>query len=119
MVSGALSTCRQGAGIAHGFGSVLPYVRPYLPTALLVLLIVYFAMSAFTGDRGLLSSNQRDAALVGKTRELAQLRAQRQDLEMRARLLRDTSLSRDLLEERARSLLGFADPRDYVIRVKP
>ena len=39
--------------------------------------------------------------------------------EMRARLLRDTSLSADLLEERARSLLGFADPRDYVIRMKP
>ena len=38
---------------------------------------------------------------------------------MRARLLRDTSLSADLLEERARSLLGFADPRDYVIRMKP
>ena len=26
-------------------------------------------------------------------------------------------LSRDLLEERARAVLGFADPRDYVIRV--
>ena len=45
--------------------------------------------------------------------------AQRQDLEMRAQLMRDTSLSADLLEERARSLLGFADPRDYVIRMKP
>ena len=61
----------------------------------------------------------RDAALVAKSRELAELRAQRQDLEMRAQLMRDTSLSRDLLEERARSLLGFADPRDYVIRMKP
>ena len=98
---------------------MLPYVRPYLPTALLVLLIVYFAMSAFTGDRGLLTSNQRDAALVGKGHELAALHAQRLDLEKRAQLLRDTSLSRDLLEERARSLLGFADPRDYVIRMKP
>ena len=47
------------------------------------------------------------------------MRAERQDLETRARLLRDTSLSADLLEERARSLLGFADPRDYVIRMKP
>jgi len=25
-------------------------------------------------------------------------------------------LSADLLEERARSLLGYADPKDYVIR---
>ena len=98
---------------------MLAYIRPFLPTALLVLLIVYFAMSAFTGDRGLLSSNLRDETLVARTRELAQVRSQRQDLERRALLLRDTSLSRDLLEERARSLLGFADPRDYVIRMKP
>ena len=98
---------------------MLAYLRPYLPTALLVLLIVYFGLNAFIGDRGLLSSNQRDEALIAKTHELAQVRAQRQDLEMRARLLRDTSLSRDLLEERARSLLGFADPRDYVIRMNP
>jgi cell division protein FtsB len=102
----------------QGF-AVLARLRPFLPTAALALLIVYFAFHAFTGDRGLLTSNQRDEALIAKTRELAQVRAQRQDLEMRARLLRDTSLSKDLLEERARSLLGFADPRDYVIRMKP
>jgi cell division protein FtsB len=94
-------------------------LRPYFPTAALALLIFYFGFHAFTGDQGLLSSNQRSEALTAKTRELAALRAQRQDLEVRARLLRDTSLSADLLEERARSLLGFADPRDYVVRLKP
>lgn len=94
-------------------------LRPYLPTAALAFLIFYFGFHAFTGEGGLLQSDQRDAALVAKSRELAALRAQRQDLEMRAQLMRDTSLSADLLEERARSLLGFADPRDYVIRMKP
>ncbi len=98
---------------------MLARLRPFLPTTVLLLLIVYFAMNAFSGDRGLLTSTQRDEALIAKTQELAQVRAQRQDLEMRAHLLRDTSLSADLLEERARSLLGFADPRDYVIRMKP
>ena len=98
---------------------MLARLRPYLPTAVLLLLIVYFALNAFSGDRGLLTSNQRDETLIAKARELAQVRAQRNDLEMRAHLLRDTSLSADLLEERARSLLGFADPRDYVIRTKP
>ena len=98
---------------------MLASLRSYLPTAALAFLIFYFGFHAFTGDRGLLTSNQRDETLVAKTRELAQVRAQRQDLEMRARLLRDSSLSADLLEERARSLLGFADPRDYVIRMKP
>jgi cell division protein FtsB len=104
--------------LSQGF-AVLARLRPYLPTAVLVLLIVYFALNAFSGDRGLLASNQRDETLIAKTHELAQVERQRQDLETRARLLRDTSLSADLLEERARSLLGFADPRDYVIHMKP
>ena len=46
-------------------------------------------------------------------------RSERAELEARAHLLRDASLSRDLLEERARSLLGFSDPRDYVVRLDP
>ncbi len=98
---------------------MLARLRTYLPTAALLFLIVYFGFHAFTGERGLLSSTQRDATLAAKSQELAELRTQRQDLEARARLLRDTSLSADLLEERARSLLGFAHPSDYVIRVKP
>ena len=98
---------------------MLARLRSYLPTAALALLIFYFGFHAFTGDRGILTSSQRNETLTAKTRELVQVRAERQDLETRARLLRDTSLSADLLEERARSLLGFADPRDYVIRMKP
>ena len=99
--------------------TVLARLRPYLSTAALALLIFYFGVHAFTGEGGLLRSNQRDVALTTKTQELAKLTAQRHDLEVRAQLLRDTSLSADLLEERARSLLGFADPRDYVIRMEP
>jgi cell division protein FtsB len=98
---------------------VLARLRSYLPTVALAFLIFYFGFHAFTGDRGILTSSQRNETLTAKTRELARVRAERQDLETRARLLRDTSLSADLLEERARSLLGFADPRDYVIRMKP
>ena len=98
---------------------MLARLRSYLPTAALAFLIFYFGFHAFTGDRGILTSSQRNETLSAKTRELVQVRAERQDLETRARLLRDTSLSADLLEERARSLLGFADPRDYVIRMKP
>ncbi|WP_430418519.1 FtsB family cell division protein [Phenylobacterium sp.] len=98
---------------------MLASLRPYLSTAALALLIFYFAYHAFTGEGGLLQSDKRDATLTAKAQELKRLTAQRHDLEVRAQLLRDSSLSADLLEERARSLLGFADPRDYVIRVKP
>ena len=91
-------------------------LRPFIPSALLAVLIAYFGFHALTGERGLLTSQQREQTLAARTAELKQIRAERMDLEARARLLRDSSLSADLLEERARSLLGFADPDDYVIR---
>jgi cell division protein FtsB len=94
-------------------------LRSYLPTAVLAFLIFYFGFQALTGDRGLLSLTRRNEILREKQQELASLQGQRNDLERRARLLRDDSLSADLLEERSRSQLGLADPRDYVIRTKP
>jgi cell division protein FtsB len=98
---------------------VFSRLRPYIPIAVLAALIFYFGFQALTGDRGLLTWESRDEILAARTAELKKLQAQRADLEARARLLRDGSLSRDLLEERARSLLGLSDPRDYVIRTNP
>ncbi len=95
---------------------MLRRLRSYLPTAILAFLIFYFGFQALTGDRGLLERAQRNALLGERSAELAKLTTERQDLERRAQLLRDGSLSADLLDERARSTLGLADPRDYVIR---
>jgi len=94
-------------------------LKTYLPTAAMAFLIFYFGFHALTGDRGLLLAHQRREMLEEKQEELRQLRAERVDLEARARFLRNQSLSADLLEERAHALLGFADPRDYVIRIAP
>ena len=91
----------------------------YLPTAFIAALVVYFAFQALSGDRGLLAARQRNFRLAQGQAELTVLRSQRLELEARARLLRNDSLSADLLEERARVLLGFADPNDYVIRLNP
>ena len=94
-------------------------LQTHLPTAILACLIFYFGFHALTGERGLLLSRQRQEMLADKQDELRRLRLERTQLETRARLLRDESLSADLLEERAHVLLGFTDPRDYVIRVAP
>ena len=97
---------------------MLHHLRPYIPTAVFALLIFYFGFQALTGDRGLLTRPQREAELASRhLRELKALQAQEADLASRVHLLDDQSLSRDLLEERAREILGFADPRDYVVRI--
>ncbi len=91
--------------------------RPYIPTALFALFIFYFGVHALTGDRGLLTGGRREVTLTTRAEELKRLRAERIELETQVRLLGDGNLSRDLLEERSRALLGYADPRDYVIRM--
>ena len=98
---------------------MLDRLRSFVPTLILALLICYFGFQAMIGTRGLLLVRARNETLQGKVAELDKLKAQRQDLESRARLLRSDHLSADLLDERARYVLGVADPRDYVIRTKP
>ena len=91
----------------------------YIPTAILAGLIFYFGFNALTGDRGILTTRQRQATLAEDLATLKALKAEHADLELRARLLSENDLSRDLLTEKAHVLLGFADPRDYVIRTTP
>lgn len=92
-------------------------MKPYFLSAFLLLLVIYLGVQALTGERGLLSGAARDARLADREAQLTALSEQRADLEVRVRYLRTGSLSRDLLEERASAVLGFSDPRDYVIRV--
>jgi Septum formation initiator len=96
---------------------LLERMKPYRVVLVLLLLVAYLGVQALTGERGLLSGHARDALLQQRETQLAQLTEQRRDLETRVRYLRSDSLSKDLLEERARAVLGFSDPRDYVIRV--
>lgn len=96
---------------------MLERMKPYALSAFLLLLVVYLGVQALTGERGLLSGGERSALLEARETQLEALAEERQDLEVRVRYLRTDSLSRDLLEERARAVLGFSDPRDYVIRV--
>lgn len=92
-------------------------MKPYRLSLALAALLVYLGVQALTGERGLLSGAARDALLAQRADQLSHLTEQRNDLETRVRYLRTDSLSKDLLEERARAVLGFSDPRDYVIRV--
>ena len=98
---------------------MIEQMKPYLPSVLILCGVLYFGVHGLTGERGLLSTNAREELLAKREAELSHLLEERQDLEVRVRYLRSSSLSRDLLEERARAVIGYADPRDYVVRVQP
>jgi cell division protein FtsB len=93
-------------------------MKPYRVTVALFLAVVYLSIQALTGQLGLLSAHARADALAAKEAEAVRLEQERADLEVRVRHLSDDNLSRDLLEERARALLGYSDPRDVVVEVQ-
>ena len=59
--------------------------------------------------------DQQIAQLSG---ELSGLKAERSTWERRVSLLRADSIDPDMLDERARVLLNYADPRELTLRVK-
>jgi cell division protein FtsB len=96
---------------------LLERMTPYRLTAGLFLAVVYLAAQALTGQLGLLSARARAVELADRQMQASNLDQERRELEVRVTHLGDDNLSRDLLEERARALLGYADPRDVVVTV--
>jgi cell division protein FtsB len=84
-----------------------------------VLFIGYFGVNAYTGNRGLKAKQDLDAQIAELSTELGTLRDERAMWERRIALLRSNSLDPDMLDERARVLLGYVNPRDVVMVVEP
>ena len=83
-----------------------------------VLFIGYFGVNAYTGDHGLKAKQDLDAQIAELSAELAEVKQARAQWERRLTLLRPASLDPDMLDERARVLLGYAHPHDVVMTVK-
>ncbi|KAA0576823.1 septum formation initiator family protein [Azospirillum oryzae] len=85
--------------------------------ALCACVVAYFAYYAIHGDRGLVAMKQIQGEIAQAEGVLNQLRTEREDMERRAQLLRGDGLDRDMLEERARLMLNFANPRDVIVKL--
>lgn len=86
--------------------------------AIAAALIGYFGVNAYTGKYGLNAQQELDAEMVRLTAELQRLKQDRADAERRIALLRSDSLDPDMLDERIRAQLDFADPHDLVRMIK-
>lgn len=91
-------------------------MRPYLPLSVILLVLTYCGVQYFTGDKGFFSQEERKIELSQKQKKLAELKTERRELEARAKYLRSDNLSEDLLQERARLVLGYNEPHAYIIR---
>jgi cell division protein FtsB len=81
------------------------------------LFIGYFGVHAFTGNHGLRAQQDLEQQMAAMQEELAQIKAERSIWERRVALLRSDRLDPDMLDERARSLLGLADPHDLTLLI--
>lgn len=87
--------------------------------ALAALMIGYFGVNAFTGNRGLKAKQALDVQTQELSDEIARLKGERAQWQRRVALLRSDSLDPDMLDERARALLDYADPRDVILFAQP
>jgi Septum formation initiator len=81
--------------------------------------IGYFAVNAFTGSRGLRAQQEIEQQLALMQTELAEIRSEKALWERRVALLRADKIDPDMLDERARALIGFTDPRDVTLLLAP
>lgn len=87
--------------------------------AFAALFISYFGVNAFTGAHGLRAQADLDHELAVMQKKLTSLRATRAEWERRVSLLRANRIDPDMLDERARALLGYVDPRDITLLLHP
>jgi cell division protein FtsB len=81
--------------------------------------IGFFAVNAFTGNHGLRAQADLDLQLATMQRQLKAIKAERTIWERRVALLRSDKIDPDMLDERARALIGYTDPRDLVLLLAP
>ena len=82
------------------------------------LVIGYFGVNAYSGNHGLRARQDLDQQIARLSDELESLKAERAIWERRVALLRPQSIDPDMLDERARVLLNYADPRELTLRLK-
>jgi cell division protein FtsB len=83
--------------------------------ALASAMIAYFGFHAYHGDHGIRAKQQIVAEIADLNAELQALRKEKTEVGRRVALMRGDALDPDMLDERAREILNFADPRELVL----
>jgi cell division protein FtsB len=87
--------------------------------AVAAMMVGYFGVNAYTGKYGLNARQELDQEIIALTSELARLKRERAEGEQRVSLLRSDRVDPDMLDERARYQLHYADPRELIRTTRP
>ena len=94
--------------------SILSALGLYVMAA---LLIGYFGVNAYNGDRGLKAKEDIDRQMAALTADLQRLQLEHAQWERRIALLKSDDLDPDMLDERARALLDYVDPNELTLMI--
>lgn len=83
---------------------------------IILLMLLYFVFHSIYGSRGVIAYFKLQAELENAHSKLNTLRVERLEIENRAKLLRPRSLDRDMLDEKARNILGVVLPAEQVFK---
>jgi cell division protein FtsB len=78
--------------------------------------VTYFGQQAYVGDHGLVASRSMEAEIAKLEARLAAVKTERAGIEHRIDLLSTERLDPDLLDQQARTDLGWLSPADRVLR---
>ena len=78
-------------------------------------LMFYFIYHAIQGDRGLIAFWQLSKQISQAENTYLSVNSKRTEIQNRVMLLNPNSLNRDMLEERARFMLGYSNPGEIVV----
>jgi cell division protein FtsB len=87
--------------------------------AVAAMMVGYFGVNAYTGKYGLNARQELDQEIIALTSELARLKRERTEGEQRVSLLRSDRVDPDMLDERVRYQLHYADPRELIRTTRP
>ena len=90
-------------------------VMPLALYAVSALVVGFFVREADSGKRGLSAKRELKIEAFGLNQDLAAARTERAEWDKRVDLLRSDQVDQDLLEERARVVLGRVHANDVVI----
>jgi cell division protein FtsB len=82
------------------------------------MLIGYFGVNAYTGNHGLRAKQDLDQQFNELSDELARLKRDRMEWQRRVALLKSESIDPDMLDERARAVLNYLEPRELTLVLK-
>jgi cell division protein FtsB len=91
-----------------------PDLKRAMGPLLCVFILFYLGFHMVSGDRGVVALFKESRKLAALEAEFTAIAAQRQALDKKVKLLSDSSLDLDLLDEQARLVLGMAGKNEIV-----